>query len=135
MENGWQFSKVYVDHSTGGLPNEAYWKWAYSGWNDIKAHRYPMGKQIKPLYAWWAGERLGYIEARKKIYIPLYSKAVVKTEAFRMLQQLHKERDIALWDYDGYQIDQLFSKTMEEVINDPTRKMGHAFVLKMLLEE
>lgn len=136
MENGWQFSKCYSEY--GSLqdrePTARYMIWAYHGWNDLKAHRYPLGRDRKPLYAWWEGRKLGYIEARKIIYIPLYSKAVVKTEAFKMLQQLHKEVDLALWDYDGYQIDMLFSKTLEDVINDPTKKMGHAFILKMLLE-
>lgn len=137
MENGWQFSKCYLEYGSlqNDKPTEAYWSWAYHGWNDKRAHRYPMGKKVKPLYAWWEGEKLGYIEARKKIYIPLYTQAVVKTEAFKRLQQLHKEANLALWDYDGYQIDMLFTKTMEQVINDPTRPMGHAFVLKMLLEE
>jgi hypothetical protein len=135
MENGWQFSKCYSEY--GSLQDEnptlAYQSWAYRGWNDIKAHRYPLGRDRKPLYAWWKGEKLGYIEARKKIYIPLYIQAVLKREAFIKLKQLHKERDLALFDYDGY-MSPLFEKSMEEIINDSSKPMGHAFILKGLLE-
>lgn len=135
MENGWQFSKCYSEYGTleDQEPGSSYWTWAYRGWNDKKAHRYPMGRERKPLYVWWEGRKLGYIEARKKIYIPLYAHAVVKTEAFRILQQLHNEKDIALFDFDGY-MSPLFEKSFEEISNDPIRKMGHAFILKFLLE-
>jgi hypothetical protein len=38
-----------------------------------------------------------------------------------------------LWDFDGYDY-QAFGLTFDQVINDPVRKMGHAFVIAMLLE-
>ena len=43
------------------------------------------------------------------------------------------ERDLYLWDFDGYNHKEL-GLTYDEVINNPDRKMGHAFVLGMLLE-
>jgi len=42
------------------------------------------------------------------------------------------KRDIALWDFDGYNSP---GKTYEEIINDPTKKMGHAFVLREVILE
>lgn len=135
MENAWQFAKVYEyyleeDDSVG----ERYFNWAQSGWNDIKAHRYPMGKEAKPLYSYWAGEKLTYVEARKKIYIPLYSEAVQKTYAFKQLKKMYEEgQDLYLWDFDGYD-HKTCNLSFEQVINDPNRKMGHAFVIAMLLE-
>jgi len=43
-------------------------------------------------------------------------------------------KDIVLWDFDGYDYHNA-KMTMNDVINCPTKKMGHAFVLAMMLEE
>lgn len=136
VENAWQFSKVYKVHiGQDGDPTDEYFEWAKRGWNDNRAHRYPMGKGAKPEYSWWDGERLGYIEARKKIYVPLYARAVGKTEAYRKLRDLCKdEENIYLWDFDGYDHDKL-GMTMMDVLDNPTRPMGHAFVLKRMLDK
>ncbi len=135
VENAWQFSKVYYNHvDENDNPTEKYFEWAKKGWESIKAYRYPMGKGMTPLFSYWDGEKLSYTEARKKIYIPLYAKAVQKSFAFQKLKKMHEEnRDLYLWDFDGYNHKAL-GLTYEQVINDPNRKMGHAFVIAMLLE-
>ena len=133
MENAWQYSKVYDIHTDDeNNPSSEYWKWATAGWSSYRAKRYPMGKGVTPLYSYWDGERLGYIEARKKIYIPLYVQAVTKTLEFKILQKKAARDSIALWDYDGYRHD-LLKMSLNDVVHNPDRKMGHAFVLKMLL--
>ena len=135
VENAWQFSKVYEYYlEEDGSVGERYFKWAQDGWNDKRAHRYPMGKGVVPKFSYWDGEQLTYVEARKKIYIPLYSKAVQETYAFKQLKKMHEEgRDLYLWDFDGYD-HKMLNLTFDQVINDPDKKMGHAFVLAMLLE-
>lgn len=137
MENGWQYAKVYREHTWGVLraPAQSYWSWATEGWYNPRAVRYPMGKGAKPLYSLWAGENLGYIEARKRIYIPLYSQAV-RFHAMKQLQELKNfamGRDIVLRDYDAYDHQKL-GYSWDDVINDPARKMGHGFVLAMMIE-
>lgn len=135
MENAWQFAKLYAKHADDrGEPTAAYWEWARAGWADAKAHRYPMGKGARPLHSWWDEEKLGYIEARKRIYAPLYSRAVERTEAFGTLQQMlaTEERDIYLRDWDGYDHLKL-GQSIGQVANNPARKMGHAFVLWAML--
>jgi hypothetical protein len=135
MENAWQFAKVYeyyleADDTIG----ERYFRWAQDGWNDQRAHRYPMGRDAKPLYSYWDGETLTYVEARKKIYIPLYAKYVQQTSAFAKLKKMHDENaEVYLWDFDGYNHKAL-GLTYDQVINNPDRKMGHAFVIAMLLD-
>lgn len=93
-----------------------------------------MGKGAIPEYSWWNGEKLNYIEARKKIYIPIYARAVIKSSSFEKLLELYKtsEKDIYLLDFDGYNHIKK-RKSIEEVINDPKEKMGHGFVIWMLL--
>lgn len=132
MENAWQYAKVYKNHTNkNGDPTPDYWNWALTGFAKKKADRYPMGKGAAPEYSLWNGEKLGYIEARKKIYVPLYARLVVKTNSFTKLKYMHDcGIDFTLKDWDGYDHkDQSLSK----VLNNPKKKMGHAFVIKMLL--
>lgn len=135
VENAWQFSKIYACHvDSNGDPNQDYWMWATKGWQDTYAHRYPMGKGSIPLYSLWNKEKLSYIDARKKIYIPAYSKAVAKTEGFQYLQKLYTNgNDLYLIDFDAYDFRSL-NMSYEDVINCKERKMGHAFVLAMMLD-
>lgn len=136
VENAWQFSKVYKCHTDdNGDPTDEYFEWAKKGWNDTRAHRYPMGKGAIPEYSWWDGKKLGYIEARKRIYFSLYAGAVSKTKSFKLLKEGYEAgKAITLWDYDGYNYLDL-DMTLKDVINDPSRPMGHAFVLAALIQE
>lgn len=110
-----------------------------NGWNKNYAARYPIGKGVRPAYSWWAGEKLTYIEAKKKIYIPLYSTAVKNSNSFTRLKKIYEinvevlGEDLFLLDFDGYDHKEL-DMTYDDVINSKTRKMGHAFVLSMMLE-
>jgi len=134
IENAWQFSKVYPDQvDESGNPSPAWYAWARRGWRSPHAERYPRGKGAKPLYAWWDGKKLGYIEARKRIYIPLYAEAVLRTPEFEILCRRAENEHIALFDLDGYRED-LYGMSLLDVIECPDRTMGHAFVLKLLVE-
>jgi hypothetical protein len=135
VENAWQFSKVYKRHvGPDGEPTQDYFDWAKKGFLDKKAHRYPAGKGAIPEYSYWAGEKLDYISARKKIYFPVYAKAVMKTDAYKALKQGWEDgEDIILWDYDGYDYLSM-GMTLKDVLNNPNRSMGHAFVIAALIE-
>ena len=135
FENLWQFSKVYKEHiAPGGWPLAGWFKWRDDGWSDEWAHRYPMGKGRKPEYSFWDGSKLGYIEARKKIYAAIYAKYVVQTVCYSLLEELYKEHgEVTLKDYDAYDHIKM-GMSLINVINNPDRKMGHAFVLAMMLE-
>lgn len=135
MENAWQFAKVYKQHIKDGEPTQDYWDWAKQGWADEDAHRYPMGKGAVPEYSLWDGRQLGYIEARKVIYGPLYVEAVQKTKGWAQLVQYYQtQSEIYLRDWDGWSMARHGMENLTQVLNNPRRKMGHAFVLKMLLE-
>jgi hypothetical protein len=136
VENAWQYCKVYKQHldSQGNL-TEDYWAWARNGWSDSTPRRYPMGRGAKPEYSLWKGQKLGYIDARKQIYAPLFAEAVLKTKGWQKLLGLYETREIVvLRDYDGYRHDlTLRPMSLSDVLNCPNKIMGHAFVLKMLL--
>ncbi len=136
FENLWQYAKVYSLYvGPDDKPTEPYFHWARGGFEKPRGERYPMGKGSKPEFSWWAGEALGYVEARKKIYIPSYARAVIQTEAWNRLLSLYREkRTVTLWDFDGYD-HHAEGMTLKDVANNPNRNMGHAFVLAMLLEK
>lgn len=164
VENAWQFSKIYEEFFDKSIEDDLfagalakikpdYIDWAIAGWNDDYAHRYPMGKGKKPLFSvkivagfhkvdgnktldYFPNDMLSYIEARKKLYIPFYAEAVLKTEAYSKLEDLvfeNPHKDLYLKDFDGYDHKAL-GMSYDDVINCESRKMGHAFVLAMLLD-
>lgn len=136
FENLWQFSKVYypehVDRDNN--PNHVWLEWQQRGFADKRAHRYPKGKGRKPLYSMWYGEKLGYIEARRNIYAPIYAQFVRATKSYHELEELYQSgATIVLHDYDAYDHLKL-GMSLEQVLDNPERKCGHAFVLAMMLE-
>lgn len=139
VENAWQFSKVYSHHAGPNGPSPDWFPWALRGWNSTRAFRYPAGRGAFPEYSYWDGQCLGYVEARKKIYIPLYMQAVLPTVAYHKLEhkalwasKMH-HKPLYLLDFDGY--DHLaLGMDWKAVLNDPSRRMGHGHVLGMLLE-
>lgn len=139
MSQNWQFCKVYKQHvGEDGNPTDEYWKWAKAGWEDSWAHRYPMGRGAIPEYSQWFDEKLGYINARKKIYIPVYSTLVQRTEVYKKLVDIAKqaeldEKDLYIKYFDGYDHKEL-DMSYDDVINCERRKMGHGFVIAMLLD-
>ena len=135
MENAWQYAKLYKEHADeNGCPTEKYWEWAKAGWENPKAVRYPMGKGAAPLGSLWKGKKLSYVEARKAIYGPLYAESVQKTAGFAKLKAMYEEmpsdKVLGLRDFDGYDYSGL---SLTQVLNNPGRKMGHVFVIAMLL--
>jgi len=141
FENLWQFSKVYPQHWSESyqMPDADWLEWRENGFTDSKAHRYPMGKGAIPVCSWWYGEKLGYIEARKQIYAVEYASNVQWTNSYQMLMDTYAEccranKELILLDYDAYDHIKL-SMSLIDVINNPKRKMGHAFVLIMMLTE
>lgn len=148
VENLWQYSKVYSEYanipanpadlfdltnSFAYEPSDNYYYWRDEGWAKTRAIRYPMGKGAKPLYAYWDGQKLDYVSSRKTIYAPTYANAVLKTQSYAMLYNaVNTGQNVVLRDFDGY--DYVKPRmTLKDVINHPRKKMGHAFVLAMLL--
>ncbi len=128
MENAWQFTKVFPGYED----KDKHIEWAKKGFSSHKAIRYPMGRGKAPLHAVWKNNTLGYLEARRQIYCPIYAQCVEKyaSDSLENLRKLYSEgKFIALIDFDGYaKYDNL-----KDVLNDPKKRMGHAFVLAMMV--
>lgn len=135
VENAWQYSKVYDGYMESNKPSKEWYCWSDKGFQNLKAKRFPMGKGAKPLGAWFQDRLIGYIESRKKLYFPFYRNAVRKTKSWKILKgiysgKLFSSQILYLYDFDGYNKG---SKTLFEVLNDPNKIMGHAFVLAIML--
>lgn len=153
VENAWQYSKVYSEHLMPRVPGdslgpgnvgmalklESWLEWAKAGWATKRAVRYPMGKGREPAFSYWDGARLDYVTARRTIYIPLYWNAVrAERYAFELLVgAVHTANstghDLVLRDFDAYDHHAL-AMTYADVVHCTSRKMGHAFVLAMMLK-
>ncbi|KAJ3431087.1 hypothetical protein M0812_02763 [Anaeramoeba flamelloides] len=131
FENAWQYCKVYQEYEQ----ENKFRKWFLKGIKNPKAVRFPMGRGAKPLYSLWKGKHLQYVEARFRIYAPLYAWCIenyAQEEFQRLKNLLTKHHKIALFDFDGY--DYLRAGfTLEQVMYNHSMKMGHGFVLAMML--
>ena len=126
FENAWQYSKHYKKHTV-----QEFNKWSQDGFKKEKASRFPMGRGAKPMYALHNEEKLNYVEARFKIYAPLYEKCINKycIDSLNRLKTMYENGEkIALFDFDGHGYH-LGNLKLEDVIYNTRRKMGHSFVL------
>ena len=137
IENAYQFAAIYPAYADEhGCPTPAYWDWAMKGWETKRPIKHPMGAWNKRLHHWWAGRKLDRLEAQNQIFLPLYTKAVVKTDAWQKLREIYdnnKEREIVLVDYEGYS-HRFLELNYEQVLNHPDFPVGQGFLLCMLLE-
>lgn len=138
VENAWQYSKVYPVHWDREMerPTNEWYSWSAEGFAKKWADRYPMGKGAIPVASWHKGEALTYIKARRNIYIPVYGAAVLQYQQ-HLLDELAERAwwgDITIVDFDAYDHHSL-GYTLDDVVKDPTRKMGHGFVLAGMIEK
>lgn len=143
MENLWQYSKVYDDHLVNsndifhGEISREWWEWHLKGSVSKQAHRYPMGKGVKPLFSKWGNLRLSYISARKQIYVPEYAQLVIHEKKFKaLLKEYKKGAKIVLRDYDTYDIQKAYPDVRNPwltAIQNENAKFGHAFVIALAL--
>lgn len=120
-------------------------KWRNSGFTNKYAIRRPNGtvkKNGPPIFALYNGERLGYIESRKKIYIPTYGRMFKEHRLFKqILDMLKNGKNIMLIDVDGPDVVkypeglEMSLELIEQLTEDTRRPLGHGFVAaKVLLE-
>jgi hypothetical protein len=131
VENFWQFTKCYAEHVDN---SKAWLAWRDAGLADFKPHRYPMGKGARPEFSYINGlGKLSYVDARKKIYIPIYEQKLDRycTRELQTLADILTITDVWLFDFDS----SITTQTLDEVFDDPNDRAGHAFVIKKYLEE
>ena len=178
MENCWQFSKIYPkvqqstqkysryndtiiwqwpeeEHIKDDMIQPEYWIWRQAGFHNQYAVRYPVGYTHKPTVAYSLLEKggvpLNYIEARKAIYLPLYTSLAKKEERYKQLKKmLEKGVNLLIIEVDGpheesldyyknkYNVNNDFIKhdtmlatkeNLSIMLNDPKHAFGHGYCL------
>lgn len=113
FESWWQSWKVYErvyarndwdwkwPEEVHGEPNETWKNWHIALLKNPKPVRRPNGREI-PLFAWWKGERLGVVEARKQIYIPYIQRLYRAHPVYQKLLELVRDgTNVIIVEPDG----------------------------------
>jgi hypothetical protein len=141
-------------------PTESYWRWRIQGKNTKDPVRNPVGwnhmkncafalEKDEPISE--SNPRLDYIEARKKIYLPIYVRAVTKEPKFHQLKdRLLNGENLLIIEVDGphqeslnyykekYHVTDDFiqnhsvevtNNNLAILLNDPKHPFGHGYCL------
>jgi len=147
-----------VENTLTILPE--YWIWREKLMNNIEPVRYPAGYHnrhncIGAIVSEEDEELIGYIESRKKIYIPIYLESVVKEKLFEELKnRLEKGENLLILEVDGphqeslsyykvkYKVTDDFivdstvlatEENLKILLNDTKHPYGHGYCLAMAL--
>lgn len=142
---------------TANMPNEKYYEWRKKGFNNKYAVRYPVGFNNKSdcVYALLDNKKLGYIDARKAIYVPEYCKLVKNELKFKLLKnKLRKGQNLLIIEVDGPHYESLYhyiakygvgkdfivnntmlvnENNIKIMLNDDKHNFGHGYCLAMAL--
>jgi len=169
IEDGWQGTKVWSAHMTNGhfdSKKDAFWvtgnkkldpavdEWIpeWKKWSEYirnsglgKRRHFKIDKTQTntniPLFQFFQGERLSYVEGRKKMYVRWYYELVQKTNAFQYLKERYDAgTSLNLMEFDGmhrnsaeHLPEPLTPEKLQESINNPNIIFGHGMVLAAVL--
>ena len=128
VENAWQFLKVWPEED---------------GWNEAEALtafgsdcaiRYPRGRGKKAIGHHWheTGELIDYVEARQRIYLPLYLKMLELPDRVEIIERLKNQaaiKPVSIWDFDSYGIKAVGLTNIFDTIFYEKRPFAHAFIV------
>jgi len=132
LENAWKYlgvAKKFIDENKN--PTNEYMQWAFNGW--IKEQN--NNESTEPIYYLWKGQYIGNIEARFKIFAPLYVDAVLKYayKSFVVLKEIYNKYG-SLIIYDGYNYYNINSEIdFENILYDSKQKFNYIHILAMML--
>lgn len=140
FENLWQDSKVYAeDIDIHGNIMESWFETRRNGCLDFKAKRKGHRKITKtssklPIFSYWNGYKLNYLEARAVIYCPIYEKLVTLTSVFQEFKRAYENgAKLHIIGYDGYDYVKN-GQTLRDCFYDTSKPFGHELVLACLLQ-
>lgn len=136
FESYWQSGKIYE-----GIPEEktkAWWK------VQVKPkRRYPNSKGKKVLHASWDGyenKQMGYVESRKKVYVPEYYKLIKNRYMSMYWCGYAKTHDIVVFDFDGPRLPngtpiclEVTPDLLKEKILNTEHPFGHGYIIAGML--
>mmetsp|Transcript_25072 Transcript_25072/g.31901 ORF Transcript_25072/g.31901 Transcript_25072/m.31901 type:complete len:283 (-) Transcript_25072:93-941(-) len=146
VEDAWQCSKVFTSHLNGCSVDSMEWVKNWQEWSkrgrfskEARRHR-QLQRGDQTLFSYYMGDKLTYVQARKRMYCRWYQQTVVETDAFKDLKARHMDGiDLLLLEYDGLdrndpeQNKDLDRESLHTFLNDPHTIFGHGLVLACLL--
>jgi hypothetical protein len=173
MENYWQFSKIYpkvhkikqlvtaksnkirwayeteMHYNVEKNISPEYWIWRSRGFKNPYWVRYPNGyghrTEVVGSIIGKPGEyeMIGYVEARKRIYVSKYRECAVKTQAFTDLKKRFDSGEkLQIVEVDGptYTSEYPYNlvvggsipitkKILTSLVNNPSQNFGHGYTL------
>ena len=158
--------KTYTDPHEGSFPNfEAYWQSlkvlssvspieAKQWWKSIEEpkRRHPKMRTSRVLHSKhkrFPDQQLGYVESRKKVYVPDYFNMIKDHPHFlqlrdRVMNGDLSDSDMVVYDFDGPKREEGFLKNIPDIqevsidmlkdkINDEKYPFGHGYVVAAAL--
>jgi hypothetical protein len=114
-----------------------WYAWRKKGFECKHPLRHPNGtvrKNGPPLFSFYGNECLTYVEARKKIYFPIYKNLIRKSKIYKeILEMVEKGQNILLIDVDGPDVTKypngikMTRKYISEIIEDTSILFGHGY--------
>ena len=140
FENFWQSLKVYTfELDADNEITKEYFIRRRKNFSDSKGHRRVFPKKVleqrnaKVEFSYFDGIRYNYINARKKIYCPMYAEMVQKTRYFKSLKErMENGENLLIIGFDGFSFDPKTDDVYQH-LNDPTKPFGHEAVICCLL--
>lgn len=154
FENLWQYNKVYpqLGHwdPINKKPTEKWYSWREKGMTKLKGgkgirtpdevSKLKKSGSVKPIGAWWEingdYQLLGYIPARKQIYVPKYIEAIEQTEEYQELKKLADNGNgLLIIELDGPPLSEFpngiraTKRNIDAALNDERYPYGHGYVI------
>ena len=139
FENYWQSGKRYAGHDEKEVEKmDAWWRKQEKG-----KRRYPRAKGLTVTHAEFSGIQgeLGYVESRKKVYVPEYYEMVRDNDVLAALaDRLVGGEDIVVYDFDGPRArggdvtcEEVTLELLQDKIEDVRHPFGHGYIVAGVL--
>ena len=139
LENAWQSSKVWqadlLANKTEIGPSFFARRRQMAASEKGIRHAISSKKGERPVFQLWNGERLTYIQARAKIYRPLYERLARQTDAYkRILASVKQGTNVQILGYDGFKMGvEASERELEYHLQDVSKPAGHELLLVFML--
>jgi hypothetical protein len=163
FENYWQYSKIFLGMKhrqldpdiPSGILTPAWYTWRKKGFAKTKGQRHPDGtKTDEVMYtdekgrnwyryrtavsSYYGNERLGYLESRKRVYVPLYYRLMSTQPAFLALKEaVRLGANVQLLDFDApEQTTEVTLELLKRSVNEVSpggKPFGHGYIIAAAL--
>jgi len=149
FENYWQFSKMWptaghcrVSGNNLCAPSAKWREFRARGFASDKPKRRPLPKKQYgfPKFSYYNEEPQGYVESRKRIYVPLYYYLIRDLPVIAAIrEQLVRGEKLMIVDNDGPPRDlyphgmEMTERNWRKMIDDPSVPFGHGYVVAAVL--